>query len=90
MQGQAGFAWLAGPNFDFALIDHLWAGYEPEDPDELERVRRLAGVYRAHGSELQVRAPSGLGYEARWVNVPPLPERAQLVADKHACIGCAG
>ena len=75
---------------DFALVDHLWAGYEPEDPDKLERVRCLAGVYRAHGSELQVRAPSGLGYEARWVNVLPLLEREQLVADTHACIGRAG
>ena len=37
-----------------------------------------------------MRAPSGLGYEARWVNVPPLLEREQLVADTHACIGRAG
>ena len=65
-------------------------GYEPEDPDKLEHVRRLAGVYRAHRSELQVRAPIRLGYEARWVNVPPLLEREQLVAGAHACIGRAG
>ena len=43
-----------------------------------------------HGSELQVRAPSGLGYKACWVNVPPLLEREQLVAEMHACIGRAG
>ena len=42
------------PTLDFALIDHLWAGYEPEDLDELARVQRLAGVYRSHGKELQV------------------------------------
>ena len=51
--------WLAlhgppDPTLDFALIDHLWAGYEPEDLDELARVQRLAGVYRSHGKELQV------------------------------------
>ena len=39
---------------DFALIDHLWMGYEPEDPDERDRVLRLAQVYRAEGHELQV------------------------------------
>ena len=63
-------------------------GYKPEDPNELEHVRRLAGVYHAHGSKLQVRAPRGLGYEGRWVNVPL--EREQLVADTHTCIGHAG
>ena len=37
-----------------------------------------------------MRAPSELGYEARWVNVAPLLEREQLVADTHTCIRFAG
>ena len=78
------------PTLDFALIDHLWAGYKPEDPDKLERVRHFAGVYHAHRSELQVQAPSRLGYEACWVNVPPLLELEQLVAYMYVCIACAG
>ena len=69
--------WLAlhgqpDPTFDFALIEHLWAGYEPYDLDDLARVQRLAGVYRPHCKELQVQVPGGLGYEPRWVNVPPM------------------
>ena len=72
--------WLAlhgppDPTLDFALIDHLWAGYEPDDLDELARVQCLVEVYRPHGKELQVQVPGGLGYEPRWVNVPPMVTR---------------
>ena len=42
------------PTLDFALIDYLWAGYEPKDVDELACVQHLAGVYQPHGKELQV------------------------------------
>ena len=60
---------------DFALIDHLWVGYEPEDPDERERITRLAEYYRAQASELQVLSPDAVTGEERWVNVPPLVTR---------------
>ena len=78
------------PTQDFALIDHLWAGYEPEDVDESALVCRLAEANRPHGKELQVRVPGGLGYGPRWVNVPPMVTREQLVADTHQCLGHVG
>ena len=40
------------PILDFALIDHLCAGYKPEDLGELACVQCLAGVYQPHGKEL--------------------------------------
>ena len=37
---------------DFGLIDYLFAGFRPGNPEEDDRIRKAATVYRAHGKEL--------------------------------------
>ena len=43
---------------DWPLMDHLWTGWLPENPDEANRLEVLAGHYQASGDELQVRMPA--------------------------------
>ena len=61
---------------DWPLIDHLWTGWLPQDPDEADRLEHLARYYRAQGDELQVKLPATRVAEERWVDVPPLITRA--------------
>ncbi len=39
---------------DWPLMDHLWTGWLPGDPDEADRITSLARLFRAHGHELQI------------------------------------
>ncbi|HLP30904.1 MAG TPA: PHD finger domain-containing protein [Geothrix sp.] len=49
------------PVEDLELLDYLFRGILPDDLDVSERVRRLAGSYRARGQELETLAnPYGL------------------------------
>ena len=57
-------------------MDHLWTGWLPDNPDEADRLEVLAGHYRAHGNELQVRMPATDQDPERWVDVPPLVTRS--------------
>ena len=59
---------------DFGLINYLFAGYMPGNPEEENRIRKAASVYRAHGKELQVQV-RGVDGEPTWVSVPPVPMR---------------
>ena len=70
---------------DFGLIDYLWTGHLPENPDEGDRIRQLSEVYRAgtgmYKDCIQVEIKGHLGMN--WVEVPPLVSRKQLVMDMH-------
>lgn len=37
---------------DWPLIDHLWTGWLPEDPDEADRIQFLSEHYRAKDNEI--------------------------------------
>ena len=37
---------------DWPLIDHLWTGWLPQDPDEADWLEHLAKFYRAKEDEL--------------------------------------
>ena len=65
------------------MVDHLWTGWLPEDPDELDHLLHLAGSYRAHRDEMQVIVPAVGHHPDRWLTVPPLVLREQLLADMH-------
>ena len=75
---------------DWPLHDYLWAGHLPSDPSEAERIEELAGHYRARGDELQVELPANATDPPRWVNVPPLLTRKQILADTHDALGHCG
>ena len=61
---------------DWALMDYLWTGALPQDPDECDRLVKLGESYRAHEDELQVLLPAAGHHPERWVIVPPLISRA--------------
>ena len=61
---------------DWPLMDYLWAGALPQDPDECDRLVKLGETYRAQDDELQVLLPASGHWKERWVNVPPLVCRA--------------
>lgn len=42
---------------DFGLMDYLFNGIIPGNPDELARILKLVKKYRAHGGELQRKLP---------------------------------
>jgi len=76
---------------DLPLIDFLFRGRVPDDEAEYSRVQRLGETYRAQGEELETLVyPYGMPLLARWVPVPPLPMRAQLICDTHEALGHAG
>jgi hypothetical protein len=60
--------------YDFALIDYLFSGILASNPDEQERVEKLARSYRAWGTDLQRQLPQlpGLPGLHRWATVPPV------------------
>ena len=62
----------------------------PEDTDEAGRISQLAEHYRAAGTALEIRVPATDVQPERWVEVPPLRTRTQLVADTHAQAGHCG
>ena len=37
---------------DYPLIDYLFTGVLPKDLEEMQRIRMLASLYRAHGNEV--------------------------------------
>ena len=57
---------------DWPLMDYLWMGHLPGDPDEADRLIKLGETYRAHGDELQVLLPATSADPEHWVDVPPL------------------
>lgn len=44
-------------SLDFGLIDYLFRGVLPAQPEEVDRITKVAQEYRAHGNELQRRLP---------------------------------
>ena len=74
---------------DYPLLDYLFLGRLPSDEGEVSRIRKLAGVYRAHGKEVQVSVWNSLGQPV-WVNVPPVPMRQDIVRDTHEALGHIG
>ena len=61
---------------DWPLMDYLWMGALPQDPDECDRLIKLGETYCAQDDELQVLLPAAGHRQERWVNVPPLVCRA--------------
>ena len=61
---------------DWPLMDYLWTGALPQDPDECDRLVKLGESYCAHEDELQVLLPAAGHHPERWVIVPPLISRA--------------
>jgi hypothetical protein len=74
---------------DYPLMDYLFTGILPEDLEEQLRIKSLAGVYKAHGHEVQVRVRDHLG-KPHWVNVPPIPNRYDIIKDTHESLGHVG
>ena len=63
----------------------------PDDLDLAARVRRLSGHYRGRGQELETLAnPYGVESLQRWVSVPPIPMRPDIVRDTHEATGHVG
>ena len=75
---------------DWPLMDYLWTGTLPQDPDECDRLVKLGESYRAHGDEVQVLLPAAGHRRERWVNVPPLTCRARLLVDIHRDLAFCG
>jgi Integrase zinc binding domain len=75
---------------DWPLMDHLWTGWLPGDPDEADRITSIARQFRANGNELQVRLSATQTEEERWVDVPPLITRNRLMMDTHDSLGHCG
>ena len=76
---------------DLGLIDYLWRGILPDQDEEAARVLRVAAKYRANKHELETQVrPYGTQRLARWVPVPPVPMRQQLLRDTHEALGHAG
>ena len=75
---------------DWPLHRHLWTGWLPEDDAEAARVINLARYFQANNDELQVRYPSTQADPERWINVAPLANREQILADTHASLGHCG
>ena len=75
---------------DIGLIDYLWLGRLPDDDGEAARVREQATAYRAQGHELQrLVAVYGSPLTQRWVNVPPIPMRADITRQYHEVLAHA-
>ena len=70
-------------------MDYLFAGILPPNELDEERARKLETFYRAHKDELQVLVRSITGVDT-WVDVPPVPTRAQVVRDMHQSLGHLG
>ena len=63
----------------------------PEQEEEAARVMKLARRYRARGAELETEVnPYGMSALSKWVPVPPVPMRAQLMREMHEALGHAG
>lgn len=79
------------PVEDLELLDYLFRGILPDDLDLAARVRRLSGHYRGRGQELETLAnPYGVESLQRWVSVPPIPMRPDIVRDTHEATGHVG
>ena len=63
---------------DLALIDFLFAGVQPKNVDDDDRVRMYAKICRAKGKELQVIVKTK-HFKVSWVNIPPVPMRRQIL-----------
>ena len=59
---------------DFGLLDYLFDGTIPGNPEEYARIQKLATMFRAYGAELQRKLPQlpGLPGPNRWATVPPI------------------
>jgi len=76
---------------DLGLMDYLWLGTLPDQPEEAARVRRVAMRYRASGHELQTKiSVYGSSSLEKWVNVPPVPMRRDITRDYHEVLAHAG
>ena len=74
---------------DYPLLDYLFTGVLPKDLEELQRIKILASLYRAHGNEVQVHVLDHLRIK-HWVNVPPVPTRVDIIKDTHETLGHIG
>ena len=57
---------------DWLLMDYLWTGMLPQDPDECNRLIKLGETYLMQDDELQVLLPAAGHRKEQWVNVPLL------------------
>ena len=57
---------------DWPLMDYLWTGTLPQDPDKCDRLIKLEDTYRTQDDELQVLLLAAGHRKERWVNVPLL------------------
>ena len=75
---------------DWLLMDYLWTGALPQDPDEYDRLTKLGETYHPQDNELQVLLPVAGHRKECWVNAPPLVCRTQLLADIHKDLAYCG
>lgn len=79
------------PIEDLALLDYLFRGRVPDHEEEHARVQRMSGTYRADGEELLTCVrPYGHEVLARWVPIPPVCMRRQIIRDTHEALGHCG
>ena len=57
---------------DWPLMDYLWIGTLPQDPDKCDQLIKLGETYRMQDDKLQVLLPVARHRKERWVNIPPL------------------
>ena len=70
---------------------YLWMGALPQDLDDCNWLIKLGETYHAQDEKLQFLLPEAGHRNERWVNIPPLLCRAQLLADIHKDLAyCAG
>ena len=74
---------------DYPLLDYLFTGVLPTDLEEIQRIKQLASLYRAHGNEVEVHIQDQLGRKT-WVNVPPVLNREDIIKDTHETLGHIG
>ena len=73
------------------MLDYLFRGILPDDLDLAAPVRQLLGHYRGRGQELETLPnPYGVEYLQRWVSVPSIPMRPDIIWDTHKATGHVG
>ena len=75
---------------DWPLMDYLWTGTLPQDPDKCDQLIKLGETYHMQDDELQVLLPAAGHRKECWVNVPLFVCRAQLLADIHKDLAYCG
>ena len=71
-------------------MDYSWTGALPQDLDKFDQLIKLGETYHAQDDKLQVLFLAAIHHKERWVNVPPLGCRTQLLADIHNDLAYCG